>query len=242
MTAGSPSSPVPAEASIEVGDGRVVGVIRVDPATMRAVKSRAETGSRFQRLQRPGAPHEAGQRRPTTGTSRPHLVIPVEVVMRNRPAGSTLALVGLAADLTFAQGDNVWRSAPLDLIEGMPCRSFPAGKSSTTLALRFALGAAAISALERARQDNMGSTASTAGEPFRLVLEFSGRVAGLTTIGDMAMTADSADDPFHNDLGTHSQLSMFWSTRIEAATFEVDHTVWLKAVIPAFKSALRRGR
>jgi len=230
-----------AQTSITVGSRSAVGVIRLDPKRMHGERIGGHAVTRVQSLQYgTGYQHMALAEEKTGG--RPHLVIPIEILMQPRPAYSTLALVSLDVTLTLASGETTWRCLPLDLIAGMPCRSIATGPMRAALDLQYAFGPADISAIERARQQSIGSTPDRKNDSFRLVLGFSGRVAALTTAGEDEPQRNPSIDPFEYELGPRSQLAYFWDTHIAATSFELDHDAWTSTVIPTFKAILRRGR
>lgn len=155
---------------------------------------------------------------------RPHLIVPVHVHFQNRPTDTMLALIRLRGELRLASQFRVAHSLNSDLWQGLPYRSLPQGDTDQRVFLEFSLTASAMEKLERMRHQ------SSPG-PFELGVRFSAQVAAITTIGD---PTSGLPDPFDYQLGLHSQPSIFWNTSIQDAVFEVDPTVWLRAVLPAF--------
>lgn len=223
---------IPVVTSVLVGDARVVGTLHTDPSTIHGLEIRGREITRSPATETP--------RNANHGV--PHMVIPLGVAMRARPAHETVALVALHACLTSVIGETSVASAAVDLIEGMPYRSHPDGHTAVPLSLEFPVPAAAFSALERERQELASSRSDQESPPFRLELQFSGRVAALITRGSPAGSAGAPADPLHDEFGFHSLLSMFWNTTIPPLMLDIDHDVWLNSVIPAFNTLLRRGR
>ncbi len=114
-----------AESDIMVGQ-RSVGLVRVDPGSLRAV----------------GGPLE------------PRLVIPVTIELPSRPLDEMLALVSLEATLHLGESSNpasrLSLSARADMITHMPCRSVG---GRTSVDLHFPLTPASVARLERERHD-----------------------------------------------------------------------------------------
>ena len=191
---------------IVVGDGQVIGSVRVDPASLDG----ANVGG------------------------RPHLIVPLAVTIHNRPAASTVGLVGLETTIGRPGGDVLAYGLHLDLINGMPCRSTPDGNGHVAFPVHFPVELDDFSALELERQDRIGTRSHgqlphDPGEPVNLEVRFAAHAAALVTSND-------------DRLGPRSFLAMFWSTQILPLVFPIDHGPWMKSVMPAFKDRLRRGR
>jgi hypothetical protein len=154
----------------------------------------------------------------------PHLIVPGHVHFHNRPADEMLALVQVRGELRLANQFRIAHSLDIDLWQGLQCRSLPEGGVDQRVYLEFPLTATDVEMLERMRHK------STPGR-FDLGVRFSVQVAAITTIGE---PTSGLPDPFGFQLGLHSQASIFWHASIDDALFEVDPTVWIRAVLPAF--------
>ena len=189
---------------ILVGGSRIVGRIRVDPGAIRG-----ENG-----------PHD------------PTLVVPIAIEMGTQPAGRMLALVRLQSRLHLTPpggaGAPLGPPATLDLMDGLHARSLPQGQPSHTVDLRFPLTTARVERLERTRH-------AAAPGGFGLRFAFEGVVAWLRTTygqGTQPTPEVAPPSPWGLELGLHSDLVVFWTTRIHEVWVGIETSAWVDRVLP----------
>ena len=196
-----------AEADIRAGGSRSVGRVRVDPGLIWG----------------------------EAGPLEPRLVIPVSIEMFNRPAEQMLALLHLNAFLHLGTATNpatqIGSAASASLLSGFPARSLPEGSVPQQVQLRFALTPGAVYRLEAARH-------AAPEDAFQLCLRLQGPLAWLpATRGEVLPTGGRAgkvieSDPFHGQLGLHSELSVLWTSAIDDLRVQIDPSVWINKVLP----------
>jgi hypothetical protein len=190
----------------------------------RVVEGHITLGSRIIGRVRadPGAVRAAG------GPHEPRLIIPVTAEMHTRAADEMLALIQLTGtlhdDAVNLATSRVGTPHTAHLINGMPCRSLPEGVVGEVVDMEFGLSPFAVNRLEDVRR-RTGSGACL------LHLSLDGTVAWLKqTNGDIG--ASDGPTPFGTSLGLHSELSVFWSTKIGVLNLSIEPSAWVANVLP----------
>lgn len=166
------------------------------------------------------------------GPHSPRLVVPIEIVLHQRPVAQALAVTGLA--LTLHAGEinpitQIGQPVACDLSHGFPARSSPDAPSRTVQYVHFPLTEASIALIEHHRHrapENM----------FQGWLKASVSVAWLFAAGGEAPGPRSLrpfpDYPFDVNMGICVGLAPFLETRIENIALWVPASTWINKVLP----------
>jgi hypothetical protein len=181
-----------------------VGRVSVDPAMVRGE----------------GGAHDA------------RIVVPVSIEMSPQPAEQQLALVRLSGvlhldDPSLPQS-RIGGPDSVDLTYNMVCRSLPDGSVAQVVELRFSLAAPIIEKLERRRHDAHAHEAV-------LHLGLEGTVVWLhTTHGNVPPrnTESALGREIAGRFALHSEMSVFWYTRIDSLRLAIDQAQWVRNVLP----------
>jgi hypothetical protein len=186
--------------TITVGGNRIVGQVYVDGGALRG----------------------------EGGPTKPQLVVPLTIEMNNSPAGAMLALCWLRAHLATDQNASphltVAPPATELLLNNLPARSFPQGRSEHVVPLRFHLTPTDVAELESNRHQ-------APGDIFTLYLALDAVVAGVTTYNQVGSQASIEKMPWDLQFGMFSQLLPFWRTGIPPVPVFIERSTWVRDVL-----------
>jgi hypothetical protein len=184
----------PSKIWLGVGTGLSVGEVNLDPSQIRG----------------------------EGGWLDPRLVIPVQVVLLQRPVEQQLALVRVTGSLfrndPASPANRLGPTVSLDLIEHMPCCTASDGPITSGFELRFHLTHEQVKLLEDARHAASGG---------RLVL-----FLGLEGIIAWCRNTDHRKEGRLSNAGYFSELLPFWDTFIGPLRAEIEPSTWVDKVLP----------
>jgi len=187
--------------SITVGSGRIVGDVSVDGGAVRG----------------------------EGGPLRPCFLVPLTIMMQNRPKESMLAVTQITGRLCSDQ--NAFSQSIIcapqteSLTNGFRAHSLPQGTSFHTVYLRFSLTSAEVEHLEALRQ-------SSKADVFCVYLGLDATVAGLRTHNEMVPDVEQEPSPWDMNLGLYSEVLPFWDSRIDVTLIQVEQSRWVTDVLP----------
>lgn len=173
------------------------------------------------------------------GAFNPHLVVPLKVTMNQQPDAGQIILTELSAGLHLGSAatstDNqLGARVYVNLLREFRCRTLPSGPNECQIALRFPLTQAQIALMEKDRhaQLNHQFTAILTLEatPAWMIRTWNSALSPLSSV--QPGTETQAQHPVSFDLGMHSLLAPFWTTRIEDLTVNVPASSWIEKVLP----------
>ena len=173
------------------------------------------------------------------GAYNPHLVVLVKVTMNQQPDAGQIVLTELSAGLHLGSAatstDNqLGARVHVNLLREFRCRTLPGGPNECQIALRFPLTQAQIALIEKDRhaQPNHQFTAILTLEatPAWVVRTWNSALNPLSSVQQDAAT--QAKHPISFEMGMHSLLAPFWTTRIEDLTVIVPASLWIENVLP----------
>lgn len=167
------------------------------------------------------------------GPLDPCLVVPIKVRMHPQPAEHQLALVWLSGRLMLGpdnSGEQLGPTVSLNLMNrGFPCRSVPGAPNENGVELRFHLAPAQVSKLEEARH------AASPGR-FSLRVALDGVTAWMRHTGNSMKGAEGTstlgEGGWPTTIGMFTDLSYFWSTKINPLEVQVEPSTWVDRVLP----------
>lgn len=170
---------------------------------------------------------DGGAVRGEGGPCHPQLVVPLTIEMSSTPAEAMVATIWVRGSLLTKPTPPSLATQPVTemLTEGFPARSLPHGATDHTVQLRFFLTTPELEALERHRH-----TASS--DPFMLYLGVEAVVAGLRTHNQINPGQPAEPSAWDRSLGLVSEVLPFWNTRIEPVWVGIEHSTWIREVLP----------
>ncbi len=162
----------------------------------------------------------------------PHLIIPIEIELYQRPENQQLVLTGISYSLKLVgnpgTANQIGSSAHLNLLRNMNYRTFPNAPTANTLQLSFNLTQEQVKKLEEAREDSHQG-------PFTLYVELEGVIAWLAGTGNSVDTHQSKPSTLRGEnlplvLGMYSELIPFWNTSIGVLRISLESTTWVKVL------------
>ncbi len=175
---------------------------------------------------------DSAQIRGEGGWLDPHLIIPIEIELYQRPENQQLVLTGISYSLKLVgnpgTANQIGSSAHLNLIRNMNYRTFPNAPTVNTFQLSFNLTQEQVKKLEEAREDSQQS-------PFTLYVELEGLMAWLAGTGNSVDTHQSKPTTLRGEnlpleFGTYSELIPFWNTSIGVLRVTIESTTWVNVL------------
>jgi hypothetical protein len=162
----------------------------------------------------------------------PHLIIPIEIELYQRPENQQLVLTGISYSLKLngnpGTANQIGSSAHLNLIWNMNYRTFPNAPTANTLQLSFNLTQEQVKKLEEAREDSHQ-------DPFMLYVELDGVIAWLAGTGNSVGFHQPKPSTLRGEIlplefGMYSELIPFWNTSIGVLRVALESTTWVKVL------------
>ena len=159
---------------------------------------------------------DSSQIRGEGGWLDPHLIIPIEIELYQRPENQQLVLMEVSCALKLdgnpGTANQIGSSVHLNLIRNLNYRTFPNAPTANTIQLSFNLTQEQVKKLEDAREDSHQ-------DPFTLYLELNGVIAWLAGTGNSVDTHQSKATTLRGEnlplvFGMYSELIPFWNTSI----------------------------
>ncbi len=175
---------------------------------------------------------DSAQIRGEGGWLDPHLIIPIEIELYQRPENQQLVLTGLSSSLKRdgipGTSNQIGSSNNLNLLRNMNYRTFPNAPTVNTLQLSFNLTQEQVKKLEEAREDSLQG-------PFTLYVELEGVLAWLAGTGNSVGTHQSEPSTLRGEnlplvLGMYSELIPFWNTSIGVLRVAIESTTWINVL------------
>ncbi len=175
---------------------------------------------------------DSSQIRGEGGWLDPHLMIPIEIELYQRPENQQLVLTGITYSLKLdgnpGTTNQLGSSAHLNLIRNMNYRTFPNAPTANTLQLTFSLTQEQVKKLEEAREDSHQG-------PFILFVELVGVIAWLARTGNSVDIHQSKPSTLRGEnlpleFGMYSELIPFWNTSIGVLRVALESTTWVKVL------------
>jgi hypothetical protein len=166
------------------------------------------------------------------GCLDPHLIIPIEIELYQRPENQQLVLTGISYSLKLngnpGTANQIGSSAHLNLIWNMNYRTFPNAPTANTLQLSFNLTQEQVKKLEEAREDSHQ-------DPFMLYVELDGVIAWLAGTGNSVGFHQPKPSTIRGEnlpleFGMYSELIPFWNTSIGVLRVALESTTWVKVL------------
>jgi hypothetical protein len=162
----------------------------------------------------------------------PHLIIPIEIELYQRPENQHLVLTGISYSLKLdsnpGTANQIGSSTHLNLLRNMNYRTFPNAPTTNTLQLSFNLTQEQVKKLEEAREDSHQG-------PFTLYVELEGIIAWLAGTGNSVDIQQSKPSTPRGEslplaFGMYSELIPFWNTSIGVLRVDIESTTWVKTL------------
>lgn len=162
----------------------------------------------------------------------PHLIIPIEIELYQRPENQQLVLTGISYSLKLdsnpGTANQIGSSTHLNLLRNMNHRTFPNAPTTNTLQLSFNLTQEQVKKLEGAREDSHQG-------PFTLYMELEGVIAWLAGTGNSVDTHRSQPSTLRGEnlplaFGMYSELIPFWNTSIGVLHIAIESTTWVNVL------------
>ena len=164
-----------------------------------------------------------------SGPLRPCLIVPLTIMMQNRPKESMLAVTEirglLCSDQNAFPQDALCAPQTESLTNGFPVRSLPHGTTSHTVHLRFFMTPAEVEHLEALRQSSKTDT-------FSLYLGLDAMVAKLRTHNEIVRDVEQEPSPWDMNLGLFSEVLPLWDSRIDVTLIQVEQSRWVRDILP----------
>lgn len=160
----------------------------------------------------------------------PHLIIPIEIELFQRPENQQLVLTGISYSLKLdsnpGTANQLGPIAHLNLLRNLNYRTFPNAPTVNTLQLSFYLTQEQVKKLENARVDSHQ-------DPFTLYLEIQGVIAWLAGTGNSMDPHQSKSSTLRGEnlpmaFGMYSELILFWNTSFGTLQVAIESTTWVK--------------
>lgn len=162
----------------------------------------------------------------------PHLIIPIEIELYQRPENQQLVLTDISYSLKLTENPGISNqlgsTAHLNLIRNMNYRTFPKTPTANTLQLPFNLTQEQVKKLEEVREDSHQG-------PFMLYVELEGVIAWLAGTGNSVGIHQSKPSILRGEnlpleFGMYSELIPFWNTSIGVLRIALESTTWVKVL------------
>lgn len=162
----------------------------------------------------------------------PHLIIPIEIELYQRPENQQLVLMEVSCALKLDSNpgttNQIGSSIHLNLIRNLNYRTFPNAPTSNTLQLSFNLTQEQVKKLEDAREDSHQDL-------FTLYLELNSVMAWLAGTGNSVDPHQSKASTLRGEnlplaFGMYSELIPFWNTSIGELRVDLENTTWVKVL------------
>jgi hypothetical protein len=175
---------------------------------------------------------DSSQIRGEGGWLDPHLIIPIEIELYQRPENQQLVLMEVSCALKLdgnpGTANQIGSSVHLNLIRNLNYRTFPNAPTANTLQLPFNLTQEQVKKLEEAREDSHQG-------PFTLYVELEGVVAWLAGTGNSVGIHQSKPSILRGEnlpleFGMYSELIPFWNTSIGVLRVALESTTWVNVL------------
>ena len=162
----------------------------------------------------------------------PHLIIPIEIELYQRPENQQLVLTGISYSLKLdgnpGTTSRLGSTAHLNLLRNMNYRTFPNAPTVNTLQLSFNLTQEQVKKLEEAREDSHQG-------PFTLFVELEGIIAWVAGTGNSVNPHQSQASTLRGEnlplvFGMYSELIPLWNTSIGVLRVVLESTTWVNVL------------
>ena len=175
---------------------------------------------------------DSAQIRGEGGWLDPHLIIPIEIELYQRPENQQLVLTSISSSLKLdgipGTSKQIGSTTQLNLLRNMNYRTFPNAPTVNTLQLSFNLTQGQVKKLEEAREDSHQG-------PFTLYMELDGVLAWIAGTGKSVGAYQSEPSTLRGEnlplvLGMYSELMPFWNTSIAVLRVAIESTTWINVL------------